>query len=217
LFGGDFERAREPAAESAIEERVADEKHEDDGEERKRHRADDHFRFEARAELVFAAFGPEAKDGAREDEAEDEERGSDEAGNRVQPHDRAPVAGFDRNVERSEGEDGGEEKRDGDAADDESPALAWAEAHRGTEVEEGHGGAVPLRSCREFLVESASLYSRNGNERTGARSGVVAGCGWDATGVSFAQYRGLMGKSRMEEAEVEGVPPPMFLEECASG
>src|SRR5580698_9974916 len=135
LLGGDFERAREPAAERAIEQRIADDKHEEDREERERHGADDHLRFEAGAELIFAAFGPEAKDGAREDEAEDEKRGGDEAGDGVQPHDGAPVAGFERNVERAEGEDSGEEKRDGNAADDERPALARAEAHAGTEVE----------------------------------------------------------------------------------
>ena len=85
--------------------------------------------------MVFAAFGPEAKDGAHEDETENEKRGGDETGDGVQPHDSAPVAGFERNVERAEGEDRGEEKSDGNAADDERPALARTEAHAGTKVE----------------------------------------------------------------------------------
>ena len=114
LFGGDFERAREPAAERAIEQGIADEKHEDDWQEREGHRADDHLRFEARAELIFAAFGPEAKDGTREDQAEDEQRRGDETGNAKQTHDGAPTARFERNVERAEGEDGGEQESDGD-------------------------------------------------------------------------------------------------------
>ena len=35
-------------------------------------------------ELILAAFGPKANDGAREDQAEDESRGGDEAGDREQ-------------------------------------------------------------------------------------------------------------------------------------
>ena len=65
LFGSDFERAREPAAQRAVEKRVADKKHEDYRKKRKRHGADDHFGFEARAQLLLAAFRPEANDGAR--------------------------------------------------------------------------------------------------------------------------------------------------------
>ena len=187
LLGGDFERAREPAAERAVEQGIADEKHEHDGQERKGHRADDHLCFEAGTELIFAAFGPETEDGAREDEAEDEKRGGDETGNGVQPHDGAPVAGFDGDVERAEGEDGGEEEGDGDAADDEGPALAWAEAHAST-VEVSDFG-----------------WSR----QTSANAGVAAGCGRDATGVSFAQYRGCGGKSRV--VGIGGATPVVFL------
>jgi len=187
LFGGDFEGAREPAAESAIEQGIADEKHEDDGQERERHCAYDHFRFEAGAELVFAAFGPEAKDGAREDEAEYKERSGDEAGDGVKPHDGAPVAGFEGDVERAEGEDGGEKESDGDAAEDERPALAWAEAHAGT---------VEMSDSSCFVWTSAN-------------AGVAAGCGWNATGVSFAQYPGLEGKSRI--GVNWGATPVVFL------
>src|SRR5579872_1643873 len=216
LFRSDFEWAREPAAESAVQQRIADEKHEDDRKERERHRADDHFCFEARAELVFAAFSPEAKDSAREDETEDEKCRSDEAGDGVKPHDGAPVARFEGNIERTECENGGDKKSDGDAADDERPALAWAEAHAGTEVEDGCAVTVPLWARGEFLRTRDSQHSRNENERTGARLGSAAGCGWDATGVSFAQYRGLMGKSRRRRLDADGVPPPCFSEECAS-
>jgi hypothetical protein len=80
------------------------------------------------------------------------------------------------------------------------------------EDEDGHGGAVPLRACREFLVESSSFDSRNGNEHTGARSAVAAGCGREATGVSFAQYRGRIGKSRMVKGIGGGGGTPVVFQ-----
>ncbi len=67
LFGGDFDGAWEPAGESAIEKRVAHEKHENNGKERDGDSADDHFGFEASTELFAAALGPETDDGTRDD------------------------------------------------------------------------------------------------------------------------------------------------------
>jgi hypothetical protein len=64
LFGGNFNGAREPAGEGAVQERVAHEKHEDDGQERDGDCADHNFGSQASAELLAAALGPQAEDGA---------------------------------------------------------------------------------------------------------------------------------------------------------
>ena len=131
LLGSNFEGAGKPAAQRAVEKRVADKKHEEDGEQRYGHGADDHFRFEARAELVFAALGPEAHDGADEDQSKDQQGGGDEAGHRIEGHNIAPVFRLEWNVERAEGEDGGEQQGEKEGAGGESPALFGAEAaHR---------------------------------------------------------------------------------------
>src|SRR6266849_4052522 len=98
LFGSKFERTRKPAAESAIQKRIADEKHEDDREKRDGHCPENHFRFETRAELLFAALGPEAEHGAHEDEAENEKSCGDETGDGVEGESVAPIFGFEGNV-----------------------------------------------------------------------------------------------------------------------
>ena len=67
LFGSDFEGPGEPAAQGAVEKRVADKEHEDYRKKREGHGADDHLGFETRAKLFLAAFRPEANDGAQED------------------------------------------------------------------------------------------------------------------------------------------------------
>lgn len=71
--------------------------------------------------------------------------------------------------------------------------------------EDRHGGAVPLRSVVEAPWELRPFGQTNAN------LGVAAGCGWDATGVSFAQYRWRVGKSRMGNARrVLGATPLFF-------
>src|SRR5882762_4636560 len=61
LFRGDFDGARKPASEGAIEKRVADEKHEEDWEQRDGDSANDHFGFKAGAKLLAASFSPETE------------------------------------------------------------------------------------------------------------------------------------------------------------
>src|SRR5208337_598365 len=46
--------------------------------------AQNHLGFETRAELLFAAFGPQPHDTAREDEPKNEKRGGNEARDRVE-------------------------------------------------------------------------------------------------------------------------------------
>ena len=123
LLGGDFERTGKPAGKRAIKKGIADEKHEDDRKKRERHGADEHFGFEASAKLLTAAFEPEAKDGAGEDKAENDQGGGDEGRDGVKSENNAPVFGFEGNIERAEGENSGEEKREDHAADDEPCTL----------------------------------------------------------------------------------------------
>ena len=78
--------------------------------------------------MFFAAFDPEANDGAEEDEPENDQRGGDETGNRVEGQNIAPVFRFERNVERAEGENRGEQKGEKEGAGGESPALFGAES-----------------------------------------------------------------------------------------
>ena len=131
FFGGDFEGPGEPAAEGAVEQGIADEEHEDDGEQRDGGGAEDHLGFEAGAEMIFAALGPQAHEAAGEDEAEDEQGGGDEAGDRVEGDDFTPGLRLEGDVERAEGEDGGEEQCDEDSAKGElDPKPAAGTAHR---------------------------------------------------------------------------------------
>src|ERR1700694_4680528 len=53
-----LQRFWKPKQQTAIDQRVADDEHEDDWQERYGHRADHHLRFEPRAELISAAFHP---------------------------------------------------------------------------------------------------------------------------------------------------------------
>ena len=158
FLGGDFERAREPAAEGAVEQGIADEEHKGDGEEGDGGGAEDHFGFEAGAELIFAALRPEADDAAREDEAEDEKRGGDEAGDGVEGDDFAPGLRLEGNVERAESEDGGEEKGDENAAEGELDAeldgggAHWAPSGRcGSKGRRAHWEQSGARVRQKFL------------------------------------------------------------------
>ncbi len=83
LLGSNFQRAGEPAAQRAIEQRIADEKHEEHGEQRQSHRADDHLGLETRTELFFAALRPKAQHRAHENHEKYEKCCGDETGNRV--------------------------------------------------------------------------------------------------------------------------------------
>src|SRR5208283_1666120 len=73
FFGGNFERAGKPASQRTVQQGIAGEKHEDDRQQRNGHGAHDHLGFEARAKLLFAAFGPQAYDAARQDETKDKQ------------------------------------------------------------------------------------------------------------------------------------------------
>ena len=99
MFGGDFDGTRKPAGEGAIEERVADEKHEENGEKGDSYCANDHFGFEAGAELLVAAFRPEAKNSAKNNEKENYEHCRDEAGNSIKRQVFAPVAWIEGSIE----------------------------------------------------------------------------------------------------------------------
>ena len=109
-------------------QRVADKKHEQHGEQRDGHGADDHFCFETRAEMIFAAFDPQAHHGAEEDQPKNHQRGGDETGNRVESQNIAPIFRFERNAERAEGEHRSEQQDEKERAGGKSPALFGAEA-----------------------------------------------------------------------------------------
>jgi hypothetical protein len=134
LFGGDLDRAGKPPGESPVEEGVADEKHEDDGEKRDANGADDHLGFEAGAELFVAAFGPKTQEGPRDDQAEHDERCRDERGDGVESEDVAPVARFERSVKRAERENGGEKKSEDDAGQEEAGALRGGSGSHGRAI-----------------------------------------------------------------------------------
>ena len=123
LLGSDFQRPRKPTAKGSIQKRITHEEHKDDREQRETHGADNHFRFEARAELVFASFGPQANHASNEDEAEHEQRGDDETRNGIEGHDLPPIFRFKRNVEGPKRENCCEKKRKEDAADRQAPSL----------------------------------------------------------------------------------------------
>src|SRR5262249_2363071 len=115
LFGGDFERAREPAGERAIEERIADQKHHKDGEEGNSHRPQNHFCFEASAEMLAAAFGGKSKDGTEENQDKDQQKCGNKRRNCVERKNVAPGARL--NVERAESENGSEQQRKKDTTE----------------------------------------------------------------------------------------------------
>ena len=58
LVGSDLERFWEPQQQAAIDQRVADDEHEDDWKKGNGHCANDHLRLEAGTELFSAAFRP---------------------------------------------------------------------------------------------------------------------------------------------------------------
>src|SRR5215831_14284428 len=147
FFGGDFERAGKPAAEGAVEQGIADKEHEDDGKKGDGHGAQNHLGFEARPELFLAALGPKANETAGEDEAEDEERGGDKAGDGIEGNDFAPRLRLEGNIEGAHGEDGGKKQRDEDAAKDELDAEFVAS---GTHVEASGGVG---RNCQRAQLE----------------------------------------------------------------
>src|SRR5258708_32070016 len=60
LLGSDFKRPRKPTAERAIQQGITHEEHENDRKERQSHGADDHFSFEACAELLLTPLGPKS-------------------------------------------------------------------------------------------------------------------------------------------------------------
>ncbi len=123
LVGGDLKWSGKPQQQAAIDQRVADDEHEDDRQKRNGHCADNHLGLKASAELFSAAFHPETQDGAREDEAKDEKSGGDKTGDSVEHHHGSPALGLKWYVERSEGKDGGQEQRQKYSADGETPAL----------------------------------------------------------------------------------------------
>ena len=123
MFSGNFEGAGKPAGERAIEERVADEEHEDDRQKRDAHGANEHFGLEADAKLFAAAFEPETENGAGEDEAKDDECCGDKRRNGVKSEEVAPAFRLERDIERTEREDSGEEKGEDNAANNEAQAL----------------------------------------------------------------------------------------------
>jgi len=101
--------------------------------------------------MVFAALGPEADDAAGEDETEDEEGGGDKAGDGVEGDDFAPGLRLEGNIERAEGEDGGEKESDEDAAEGKLDAKFVAgTAHR--EPSTGFGRKV----CRAHWEQSGA-------------------------------------------------------------
>ncbi len=71
---------------------------------------EDHLGFEARAKLVGAALHPEVHQRAAEDESENQERGNNERGKRVEDHDFVPGARLEREIERPEGEYRGQQQ-----------------------------------------------------------------------------------------------------------
>ena len=128
LVGGHLERSGEPQQQAAIHQRVADDEHEHDRENGNGHCANNHLGLKASAKLLSAAFRPESQDGAREDEAKDEKCCSDKTGDGVERHHGAPALRLKWYVERSEGEDGGQEQRQKYSADGQTPALFVVQA-----------------------------------------------------------------------------------------
>src|SRR5882762_6963807 len=163
FVGGDLQRSREPQQQAAIDQRVADDEHEDDRQKRNGHGADDHLRLKASAELFSAAFHPETQDSACEDQAKDEKSGGDKTGDSVEHHHGAPALGLKWYVERSEGEDGGQEQRQKYSADGETPALfAVQSAHQLTIIQlrgelcTGHGKPQMPLTPWTFFVSGVS-------------------------------------------------------------
>ena len=124
LLRGNFKRAREPAAQGAIQQGITDKKHKKDGKQGDGHGAADHLGFEARAQMVFAAFGPQAKNGARQNQREGEQCGGDDGGDGVKRDGIAPIFRLERHVERTEGEYRGKQQRQKNSGDRETQALA---------------------------------------------------------------------------------------------
>ena len=120
---GDFERLRKPEQQAAVDQGVADDEHEDDRQKGNGHCADNHLRLETGAELLPAAFRPEPQDGAREDQTKDKESSGDKTGDCIKHHHGAPALRLKRHVERSECEYGGQEQRQQNSANGETPAL----------------------------------------------------------------------------------------------
>ncbi len=84
FFGSDFQRPGEPPAQRAVQQGIADEEHENHGQQRNRHGSQDHLRFEARTELRLAALHAQPHEAANKDQAEDQQRGGDEAETAIQ-------------------------------------------------------------------------------------------------------------------------------------
>src|SRR4029077_706827 len=120
FVGGNFKGPREPAAQSAVQQRIADKEHKDDGQEGDGHRAKDHFCLEARAGLLLASFHQKANDGAGENEAKDQKSRSDEGGDSIECDDFAPGTRLHGHVQRTQSEDGGQKKGKQDAAESQA-------------------------------------------------------------------------------------------------
>jgi len=132
LFGCNLEVVRKPTSESTVQQRIAGEKHENDGKKRNRYCANDHFGFEASAKLFPAAFCPQTKNGAGKDQGKNDQSRGDERRDGVEGKNVAPVARLERSVERPEGEDRSEKERENDAGKGEAVALTGSSGgHRG--------------------------------------------------------------------------------------
>src|SRR5262249_24473297 len=83
LLRGNLKGAWEPARKGTVQKGIADKKHKKNREQGNSHRADDHFRFETRTELLTAALGPKPERGAKDNERKNNEECGDEGRNRI--------------------------------------------------------------------------------------------------------------------------------------
>src|SRR6267378_648692 len=127
-----LERFGKPEQQTSINQRVADDEHEDDRQERNGHSSQNHFRFEASAELFSAAFYPKPQRGAREDKSEHEERSGNETRHGIEH----PALRFEGHVQRAERENSREQQRQQDSADDQPPSLPIVQMAHGKLGEE---------------------------------------------------------------------------------
>ena len=124
MFRCDFDGAREPAGESAVEQGVADKKHKEHREQGNGRGADDHFRFEASPELLAAVFHPETKKCAKQNKKKNDEGSGNERRNGVERQILAPVTRIEGGIERAQSEHRGEEQGEDHSCDEKPAALA---------------------------------------------------------------------------------------------
>ncbi len=200
-FGiGDLERARKPTVQGAVHQRVADEEHKDQRQQRDRHGAQDHLGFEARTKLPGAALYPDTQERTRQDQSKDKQSGNDEDVERIENDQLIRSLRLEGQVQRTERKNGCQKQDDHEAAEGH-PKLRSAESggHDGRSLRTGSEVAASLRRGLNPMGDSSAADIRS----SAARASGTNSCR-RSPGVRGTRYRA--GRQAADWFQTESAP-----------